>query len=93
MIYARKIRDGDPKSSGKFPVGRPNTFNSFHSCCPCPVTGRLECTLQPTGIPRVCQITCSKIPSEKRDRGRTDGSVFTCPMVAHTSTSDDGAIL
>lgn len=28
MIYATKIRDGDPKPSGKFPVGRPNTFTA-----------------------------------------------------------------
>lgn len=28
MIYASKIRDGDPKPSGKFPVGRPNTFTA-----------------------------------------------------------------
>lgn len=28
VIYARKIRDGDPKPSGKFPVGRPNTFTA-----------------------------------------------------------------
>lgn len=28
MIYARKIRDGDPKPPGKFPVGGPNTFTA-----------------------------------------------------------------
>lgn len=74
MIYARKIRDGDPKPSGKFPVGRPNTFHSFHSCRPCLVAGRLECTLHPAGIPRVRQIRCSRMPSGKRDtEGRRMG--------------------
>lgn len=38
--------------------------------------------MQLTGIPRVCKIRCSKIPSGKRDRKDGCGWVFTCPIAS-----------
>lgn len=71
MIYATKIRDGDPKPSGKFPVGRPNTF---HSCCPCPVTGRLGGTqAAQQGCEGFARLDTQKYHHRKGTEGEVDG--------------------